>query len=124
MAIDWDSLVLRPTAVIFGDEVDYVTPYGACRIRGVFDEAYLALNPALGRGGPDTGGFVLGDPGAITTEMPVLGVRLDQRFPAPPAQGDVLRILTGRHRGEVYEVKEVRPDGHGHALLALNEYEP
>lgn len=121
--VDWNALVIGPTIGIFGDRVHYVARNGDFEITGVFDEQYLGLNPALGRGGPDTGGFVLGDPGAITSAMPVLGVQLSQ-FRYPPAQGDVLRVLSGIHIGASFEVREIQRDGHGHALLTLNSYEP
>lgn len=114
MSIDWDRLVIGRTVEIFGDRVRYSTPGCAFDVTGVFDEAYIGLNP-IG------GGLVVGDPGAITTEMPVLGVQLSQ-FRVPPAQGDVLQIRTGLHAGEAYEVKEVRLDGHGGAKLLLNEF--
>ena len=120
MAVDWDVLVLAPTVGIFGDRVRYSTRLGSFEVYGVFDEAYLELTP-LGRGGPDTETFALGSPGAITTETPVLGIRLKE-FQTPPRQSDVLEMLSGSHSGERFEVKEVRTDGHGGAKLLLNEY--
>jgi hypothetical protein len=115
MSIDWDRLVIGPTVAIFGDQVRYSTRGRSFDITGVFDEQYLGMNPIAG-------GFTLGDPGAITTAMPVLGVQLSQftEKGAEPAQGDVFEMRSGLHAGEVYEIKEVQPDGHGHALLLLN----
>jgi hypothetical protein len=75
---------------------------GPFQIAGVFDEAYREVDPAAGM--------------ALTTETPVLGVRLSQ-FPLPPLQGDALTIV---RTGETYLVKEVRPDSHGYAKLLLN----
>ena len=120
MAIDWDKLVIGPTVGIFGDRVRYSTRRGAFDVQGVFDESYLAVTP-LGRGGVDTEVFTLGGPGAITEQLPVLGVQLSQ-FPIEPDQDDVLTVLSGKHRGETFIVKEVQPDGHGHAVLTLNVF--
>jgi hypothetical protein len=124
MAIDWDRLVVAPLVrtTIFGDRVCYGDEVGTFEIAGVFDEAYIELTP-LGRGGIDTENFNLGSPGAITGSMPVLGVQLSQ-FHREPRQGGVLMMLTGLHKGERFEVKEVRPDGHGWAKLLLNEFLP
>jgi hypothetical protein len=120
MAVDWDRLVIGPTVHIFGDRVLFNSGEHFFEIVGVFDEAYLELTP-LGRGGDDTESFALGSPGAITSERPVLGIQLSQ-FPREPKQHDTLEIMEGAHRGERFQVKEVRPDGHGGAKLLLNEY--
>jgi hypothetical protein len=120
MDFDWSHIVIGPTVKIFGSRVHYWSHDAEKQhITGVFDEAYLELTP-LGCG--DAGGeaFFLRSPGAITTEMPVLGVQLSQ-FCVRPEQGDRLEITSGKHRGERFVVKEVRPDGHGGAKLLLNE---
>jgi hypothetical protein len=128
MGIDWNELVIGPTIRIFGESksadggrrrktIEYTSQTaGTFPIDGVFDEAYLELTP-LGRGGIDSEAMSLGYPGAITTEMPVLGVQLSEfaEHRANPEQGDLLRV-----RDETYVVKEVRPDGHGYAKLLLN----
>lgn len=121
MAIDWDGLVIGPTNAAFGDAVQYYTKTANFPVTGVFDEGYLEVAP-LGRGGLfDSEGFNLGAPGAITSEMPVLGVQLSQ-FPSAsrPEQNDALQMTSGLQAGNWYVVKEVRPDGHGHAKLLLN----
>lgn len=115
MPVDWDGLVIGPTQAIFSEAipVQYTGAAGTIPITGIFDEAYLEVAP-LGRGGIDMEGLGFGSPGAITTEMPALGVQLSQ-FPAAPAQGDTLIV-----RGCTYAVKEVRLDGRGAAVLLLN----
>jgi hypothetical protein len=118
VAIDWDKLVIGPTVEEFGVSVRYTALGETFPVTGVFDEEYLSLTP-LGRGDDGTESLSLGSPGAISTERPVLGVQLSA-FKVPPAQGDRLVIDGGPHRGERFEVKEVRPDGHGSAKLLLN----
>ncbi len=119
MAIDWDQVVIRPTVAIFGERVRYEPSLGRpFPVTGVFDQQYLELTP-LGRGGPDSESWSMASPGAISAEMPVLGIRLAQ-FRTPPEQGDLLTIESGRFRGERFIVKEVREDGHGGAKLLLN----
>jgi hypothetical protein len=119
--VNWSELVGRPTVEIFGDRVLYKNKRQTWEIQGVFDQAYLELTP-MGRGGDDTESAVYGSQGAISDLRPVLGVQLDAFRGGYPEQGDVLEILSGTHRGERFEVKEVRDDSHGHALLTLNEY--
>lgn len=115
MPVDWSAVVTGPCLAVFGEPVTYLSAVGGqFQITGVFDEAYLELTP-MGRGpGLASEAFAFGSPGAISTEMPVLGVQMSQ-FPIPPAQGDQLTV-----RGNTYAVKEVRPDGHGAAKLLLN----
>lgn len=99
--VDWDALVLGPCLAVFGDPVTFVPVIGSpIAISGVFDEAY--------------GEVVLDGEVPITSESPVLGVRLSA-FVAPPQQGDALVVRNSR-----YVVREVRPDGHGGAKLMLN----
>lgn len=114
MSVDWDALVLVPLIdQIFGDEIVYAPKSGASTfpVQGVYDEAYVEIDPASGM--------------ALTTEMPVVGVR-EQAFlnpesplsPQPlPIQGDHLTVVK---TGELHVVKEVRRDSHGHLLLKLN----
>lgn len=120
MAVDWDRLVIGPTVQIFGDLVRFQVGEFFFETVGVFDEAYLELTP-LGSGGPGMEEFALGSPGNISTERPVLGVQLSQ-LAYRPKQSDTVRVLTGKHAGKWFEIKEVRPDGHGHALILLNDY--
>jgi hypothetical protein len=100
---------------VFGEACQCRNAWGQqFHIVGVFDEAYLELTP-MGRGpGLASEATDYGLPGAVSTEMPVLGVQLSQ-FPRPPVQGDAVQI-----RGAWYRVKEVRADGHGSAKLLLN----
>src|SRR5689334_7498274 len=104
MAIDWDKAVLAPVMAVFGEAVTYRPAGGSpFAMHGVFDEAYHSVS--LTENGQ-----------SITTEMPVLGVRLaDFAGHNPPKQGDKLSV-----RGGVYVVKDVHLDGHGHAKLMLN----
>ena len=120
MAVDFDRLVIGPTVQIFGDLVRFQNGEFFYETVGVFDEAYLELVP-LGAGGPGMEEFALGSPGNITTVQPTLGVRLSQ-LAYCPKQSDTVVILTGKHAGKWFEVKEVRPDSHGHALILLNDY--
>lgn len=117
MAVDFDSLVVGPCMAIFGGDILYTARAGgAIRITGVFNEAYLDVDP-LGRGGLASETASWGYQGAISSEMPVLGVQLSQFLPGEPLQGDELVA-----RGTTYVVREVRPDGQGGALLLLNQY--
>lgn len=115
MPIDWSALVLGPCMVTFGEKIGYLSStLGQHDILGVFDEGYSELDP-LGRGSlPGAEGFQLGSPGGITAALPVLGIRLAD-LPFEPEQGDRVVIL-----GNIYVVKEVRPDGKGGAKLLLN----
>ncbi|WP_317201480.1 hypothetical protein [Janthinobacterium sp.] len=101
--INWDKVVQGPLMGVFGEAVRFM-PFGGTPFNtsGVFDEAYRDVELAGGMG--------------VTTEQPMLGVRLST-FPASPAQDDLLTIL---RTGETFKVKEVRPDGHGWAKLMLN----
>ncbi len=107
MAIDWDGNVLAPVLGVFGESITYSPAAGApFAISGVFDEAYSEIDLAGGM--------------PVTTDTPVVGVRLAQ-FAAPPSQGDSLTIA---RLGWTFVVKEVRPDGHGYAKLMLNYQSP
>ncbi|MDE1901516.1 MAG: hypothetical protein KGI37_07730 [Alphaproteobacteria bacterium] len=108
MAIDWDVEVLGPVMAEFGEQITYMPQSGAAftLIDAVFDQAYQSL--VLLENGPP-----------VTTESPVLGVRVAE-FPsaAPPRKGDTVAIPSV---AMVFKVKEVHLDGHGHAKLMLNE---
>lgn len=102
---DFDGHILAPLFDQFAEAVTYTHADGAAlAIHGIFDEAYRELVPQ---------GGVL----AYTTERPVCGVRLVQFADTPPKQGDTLTV---DRTGNVYEVQEVRQDGHGWAKLLLN----
>jgi hypothetical protein len=101
MAVDWDQMVLAPNMAVFGECATY-SPKGGSpfQVTGIFDEEYHEV------------GLLEGP--AITSAMPVLGIRLAE-FPSPPKQGDQLTVC-----GKTFAVREVRPDGHGGAKLMLN----
>lgn len=105
--IDWDALVLAPVMGIFGeDQAPVYTPRVGSAFAlpdAVFDRQHLVV--AIGEDG-----------GEVSSRMPVLGVRL-ARFPAPPVQGDRVTIPA---IAATYLVRDVQPDGHGHAKLLLN----
>jgi hypothetical protein len=88
----------------FGEPVTYIPATGSpFAITGIFDQAYREVS-------------LIEDAVPITTEQPVLGVRLSE-FAAAPLQGDKLSIASVN---ATYIVREVRLDGHGHAKLMLN----
>jgi hypothetical protein len=104
--VDWDALVLGPLEQAFGEPVTFIPasgdrPFGGW---GIFDEAYREVDIAGGQ--------------AVTTECPVLGIRISA-FQSPmqamPQQDDRLSI-----RGATYVIREVRLDSHGGAKLLLN----
>lgn len=102
---DFDGHILAPLFGQFAEPVRYTHAGGdTLSINGIFDEAYRELIPQ---------GGVL----AYTTERPVCGVRLVEFGDSPPQQGDALTV---NRTGNVYEVQEVRLDGHGAAKLMLN----
>lgn len=115
MSIDWDRLVLAPVMGLFGegqasDQSTWpiYTPRGLAPFAladAVFDAEYeqVDVNPE--------------DGSASTSRRPVLGVRA-ALFPRLPAQGDTVLIPS---TGKTYVVRDVQPDGHGHAKLMLME---
>jgi hypothetical protein len=101
--IDWDKVVVGPVTGVFGEAVRFMpATTRPIPITGVFDEAYVEVDPTGGMG--------------MTSARPVLGVQLSQ-FLALPLQGDRLTIV---RTGETFIVNEVRSDGHGAAKLMLN----
>lgn len=112
MAIDWDAELLGPVMGLFGegDSADASTwpiysPAGGAPFAlagAVFDREFLEVT--TNADGSDN-----------TSRRPVLGVRVSL-FPSPPVQGDLVRIPSV---GLTYIVREVQPDGHGHAKLML-----
>lgn len=118
MAIDWDAEVLDPVMAVFG-EGDPASP-GTWPLflprsgnpfrlsHAVFDAEYLDAETTPG---DDTG---------QTSRRPVLGVRT-ALFTAQglwPRQNDRVTIPS---TGKTYLVRDVQPDGHGHAKLMLME---
>ena len=104
MTIDWDKAVLGPVMGVFGEPVTFSPAAGSpFAISGVFDEAYREVE-------------VIDGDIPVTTEIPVVGVRI-AAFTIPPQQGDQLTIAG---TGATYAVREVRLDGHGGAKLMLN----
>ncbi len=105
MSVDWDTKVLAPCADVFGEPVTYTPQEGVpFQITGIYDEAYREV--------------ILLDGVPMTTESPVLGVRLAE-FPEgrPPRKADQLSIASVN---AIFTIKDVRLDGHGHAKLMLN----
>jgi hypothetical protein len=110
--IDLDRLVLGPAMRVFGEEgqgypIAIYTPAG----QSSFELREVVFDIASNEIKFDNDGTPL------TTVRPTCGVRL-ALFPggSTPAQGDQIQL-----RGKVYDVAEVRPDGHGHARLMLNQ---
>lgn len=109
MAVDFDKLVIGPCTAIFGDPVTYSPAAGdpPFAITGVYNDAYVEVETT-------------GDGPPVTSSYPVLGVQLSQFAAlgrATPVQGDGLTL---DKTGESFDVREVRPDGKGAALLLLN----
>ena len=105
--IDWDNLVLAPLQTVFGEPVTFIPKFGLQFAgSGVFDEAYREVDLAGGM--------------AVTTEMPVLGIRTSQ-MQNLLQQGDQVFVPS---RNLTYVIREVRIDGHGSAKLLLNEATP
>ena len=107
--LDLDALVLGPTMKVFGEEgqgypAAVYAPAGRQSFtlpQAVFDNAYRDVS------------FAEGMP--VSTTRPALGVRLSLFPPGvAPTQGDQVTV-----RSQLYDVQDVRPDGHGHALLML-----
>lgn len=99
--INWDAIVLGPVHGVFGEPVTFIPKVGAQYAgTGIFDEAYREVDLAGGE--------------AVTTEVPVLGIRTSQ-CPAPLVQGDQLQV-----RGVLYTIREPQFDGKGGAKLLLN----
>jgi hypothetical protein len=115
VAIDWDRLVLAPVMGLFGEgqasdqstwpiyTPSELEPFALAD--AVFDAEYeqVDINPQ--------------DMSTSTSRRPVLGVRV-ALFPRTPAQGDTAFIPS---MGKTYVVRDVQPDGHGHAKLMLME---
>jgi hypothetical protein len=120
--IDWDALVVGPNISVFGQSVLYqpmtalyqggplVANGPPLPIIGVFDEGYQELDPL-------STGDMIGRPSYVTSARPVLGVQVSQ-IAITPKQGDLLTVVLTAQR---FVVAEVQPDGHGHALLLLND---
>jgi hypothetical protein len=93
---------MGPLIGIFGEPVVYTAMNGSVvDIDGIFDEAYKQTDIAGGTG--------------VTTELPMVGVRLSDMGTVFPVQGDHCMI-----RGHFYVVREVQIDGKGSAKLSLN----
>ena len=123
MAVDWDALNTACMAA-FGNEpgegnarITYLPQGGApFDIQAVFDRSYLDVLPMGGSGGAEA--RPMGAAGNVSARKPVLGIQYSQ-FLTQPRQGDQVSV-----GGEVFHVKEVRPDGHGWGLLHLSKSKP
>lgn len=104
MPIDWDKHVIGPTVGLFGEAATY-TPKGGTpfQITGVFDREYQEVS-------------ILDDGQGSSSRKPILGVRL-AKFAALPQQNDTVYVPSV---DITYVVRNVKPDGHGHAVLELN----
>jgi hypothetical protein len=100
--IDWDAVVLGPVHGVFDEPVVFMPKIGAQYAgTGIFDKAYREVDLAGGM--------------AVTTEVPMLGIRTSQ-CPVPLKQGDQVLIRT-----TVYMIREPQFDGKGYAKLLLND---
>lgn len=108
--IAWDSLLLAAVDGIFGQPATYRTRAGVeYPLHGVFDEAVTDVD--------------VSESPPVTTVHPVFGYRV-AALPVPAHQGDTLLIpaAPGAPLADArYVVREVRVDGHGWALLLLND---
>lgn len=115
MAIDWDAELLGPVMSVFGEgnpadssTWPLYTPAGGTAFQladAVLDRAYTDIT--LADDGSDN-----------TTRKPCLGVRVALFGDTPPQQSDTVYIPSV---GLNFIVRDVRPDGHGHARLLLME---
>ncbi|WP_299104708.1 hypothetical protein [uncultured Bradyrhizobium sp.] len=113
MAIDWDAVILGPVMGVFGEGVAVdrtswptYTPRGLAPFQladAVFDRAYADIT-------------IDGEGSEVTTRKPCLGVRTSLFLQREPLQDD--RVFVPSVPG-TFIVKDVRPDGHGHAKLIL-----
>jgi hypothetical protein len=110
MVFDWFATMDAANGACqesFGEPVIYMPASGApFNITGIFDEAFLEL--------------IVVDGVQVATEQPTLGIQTSQftaQFKAQPVQDDQLQIV---RTGDVYVVREPRPDGHGGGRLMLN----
>lgn len=104
MAIDWDALVIGPVFGVFAEPATYRPVQGVpFAITGVFDREYEAVS-------------IVDQLTPASSRKPVLGVQLSQ-FASAPRQNDKVFIPSV---DITYVVKNVKPDGHGHAVLELN----
>lgn len=110
MSLDWFATMDQAngaTQDAFGEPVIYMPVSGApFNITGIFDEAFLEL--------------LVVDGVQVATEQPTLGIQTSQftaQLKAQPVQDDQLQIV---RTGEIYVVREPRPDGHGGGRLMLN----
>lgn len=113
--IDWAGLVVAPCIAAFGDTVVTYAPVagGSYTFTGVFDRSFLSqiINDAEFAG---------------SARQPVMGMAAADLAVAP-VQGDRFTVVSttsaGVVPGDQYIVKEPRPDGHGHILLMLQEFD-
>ena len=102
--IDWGKSVIGPCLEAFGEPATFIPAIGASfPVTGVFDDAFRQVG--LSEYGTE-----------IVSVYPVFGVNLAD-FPAPPLQGDQLKIASN---AKTYVVREPKPDSHGGAMLILN----
>ncbi|MGZ3272380.1 MAG: head-tail joining protein [Caulobacteraceae bacterium] len=106
--IDWDKYVLGPVMAVFGEAGAVLPTYRPASgapfplADVVYDEAYFGVD-------------LLQDGTTVTSARPIIGVRL-ALFATAPKQSDKIFIP---RVNSTFVVKEVEPDGHGHAKLTL-----
>lgn len=110
MTVDFDALVLAPSAACFGVPVTYIPGWAGTPVTlgtdgapltGIYDDKHLELS------------FKDGD--EVSTRHPVLSIR-QSMLPGglPPAQGEVFVV-----NGTNYVVTNISPDGFGDLKLNL-----
>lgn len=103
--MNWRSHTDRIISAVtktFGDEMTF-SPKGGTpvQINGVFDFEHEAVDPET--------------QAIISVQQPVVTVRIAD-LPREPKRGDRFVI-----KSVSYDVRDVRPDGHGAALVLLNK---
>jgi hypothetical protein len=124
MSIDWAELTAPVTRILGGPALYLPASGGQFLIVGVFDEAFKEVVGLSGDGSP------------IASVTPVLGMQ-PRDLPAMPLKGDQVKIVPGLMisdaaatiaiilaTGQLFKVREVRPDSHGGAILMLNDISP
>lgn len=100
MLNDLANRALRAGVQVMGEPVTYRRGASAWPIKGIFQSAYLAVDPETG--------------GPVSTQQPIVGV--DGRdLPITPKGGDQVEA-----RGSTYRVRDAQSDGHTGWTLHLH----
>lgn len=98
--IDFDNLLLRTAHTVFGETVTWIPASGPAQsVTGVFNEHNADLS--------------FEDGTEVSTTRPIVNVR-ESVLSGAALQGDLFRI-----RGRLYQVTDVKPDGHGDLRIDL-----